>query len=114
MALNAPRADPPFAGDFDNLHKASFQLGTFACASILHCKRGRKLFLCSLDDRLGYSMFDGQKSRNSDMLKNGFSSSSHLRFGGVFNPRLRSGHIMFSPVGVVVSAVGGFIVGEMI
>ena len=50
MAVSDPRPDPPFAGDFQQLVKGSLQLGDFVCPYMLPCKRGRKLYLCSLGD----------------------------------------------------------------
>ena len=61
MAVSAPRPDPPFAGDFQQLVKGSLQLGDFVCPYTLPCKRGRKLYLCSLDD----AVLGGRKARNS-------------------------------------------------
>ena len=65
MAVNTPRPDPPFAGNFEKLVKGSLQLGDFVCPYVLPCKRGRKLFLCSLDD----AILGGRKARNSDAAR---------------------------------------------
>ena len=66
MALSAPRPYPAFAGDFDQLRKASLQLGDFVCPYMICCKRGRTLFLCSVDQRTDNAVLGGRKRRNAD------------------------------------------------
>ena len=66
MPANSPRPDPPFRGNFENLNKASLQLGDFVCPYVLHCKRGENLYLCSLDARAEYAVLGGTKRRNCD------------------------------------------------